>query len=480
MKYYVILIPAFLLILSGCGTSTDYDQVLEDIQENLDFGNLSMVIQITDSMKKAGVKDEQFLHIADSLEQIAQRINLDFPVSEAIERDQLEKLIGPYTEQQKETWENIGWLESRIIDGEKKYFSRAASNLLLLKKFHEQKEESFNQLALEPEMIFRLKHTEQVIKASEDQNLPVKPVKMRVNYTITVHPDVVPDGEKIRCWMPWPKPGHSRQKEIKLINTSSPEYMIAPDTATHSTIYMESISKKGTPSVFTVSFEYQSAAQSFNMSKLKIQQYDLNSALYQKYTAEQLPDICFTDNVRKLADSIAGNDRDPASVVKKTYLWFKETIPWAGAIEYSIIQNIPEYVIKNMHGDCGMQTFLFLSMLRYRGIPARWQSGWMMPPDNKNLHDWCEVYYEGVGWVPVDISYELQKSENTALKEFYLSGIDSYRLIINDGVAGPLHPLKEYLRSEPNDFQRGEVEWKGGNLYFDKWDYDMKIEYLNQ
>jgi hypothetical protein len=117
-------------------------------------------------------------------------------------------------------------------------------------------------------------------------------------------------------------------------------------------------------------------------------------------------------------------------------------------------------------------------MLRYKGIPVRWQSGWMMPPGNQNLHDWCEVYYEGAGWVPVDVSYKLQKSDNTLIRDFYFSGIDSYRLIINDGVAGALYPEKQYLRSEPNDFQRGEVEWKGGNLYFDKWDYEMKIEYI--
>jgi hypothetical protein len=102
----------------------------------------------------------------------------------------------------------------------------------------------------------------------------------------------------------------------------------------------------------------------------------------------------------------------------------------------------------------------------------------MMPPDYENLHDWGEVYFEGSGWVPVDVSYDLQNSENPLLKYLYLSGVDSYRLIVNKGVAGPLHPEKLYMRSEPNDFQRGEVEWKGGNLYFDKWDYDMKIEYI--
>jgi transglutaminase-like putative cysteine protease len=118
-----------------------------------------------------------------------------------------------------------------------------------------------------------------------------------------------------------------------------------------------------------------------------------------------------------------------------------------------------------------------MSMLRYKGIPVKWQSGWMMPPDAENLHDWCEVYYEGIGWVPADISYDLQYSANLKTKEFYSSGIDAYRLIVNDGVTGLLYPEKKFLRSEPFDFQRGEVEWNGGNLYFDKWNYDMKIEY---
>jgi transglutaminase-like putative cysteine protease len=125
-----------------------------------------------------------------------------------------------------------------------------------------------------------------------------------------------------------------------------------------------------------------------------------------------------------------------------------------------------------------MQTFLFMSMLRYKGIPVRWQSGWMVPESGKNLHDWCEIYYEGTGWVPADISYDLQITDNEVLKYFYMTGIDSYRMILNDGIAGPLHPSKKFFRSEPYDFQRGEVEWSGGNLYFNKWDYNMKIEYL--
>jgi len=100
-----------------------------------------------------------------------------------------------------------------------------------------------------------------------------------------------------------------------------------------------------------------------------------------------------------------------------------------------------------------------------------------VPPGAENLHDWCEVYYEGTGWVPLDISYGLQHSEDKKIREFFITGIDAYRLIINDGVAGELFPEKRYMRSEPYDFQRGEVEWRKANLYFDKWDYKMEITY---
>jgi hypothetical protein len=288
----------------------------------------------------------------------------------------------------------------------------------------------------------------------------------------------VPEGETVRCWLPYPRENKQRQKNVRFISASHENYRIAPDSVTHKTIYMEAKSVKGVPLIFNVSYSYQSSGQYFDPDKIKILPYDKNSDLYKKYTTEQLPDICFTENIRHITDSITGSEEKPFEILKKIYYWIDENIPWAGSLEYSTMPNIPEYVLRNRRGDCGMQTFLLMSMLRYKGIPVRWQSGWMMPPDDENLHDWCEVYFEGTGWIPVDMSYGLQYSDNRKKREFYISGIDSYRLIINDGIAGSLFPVKKFLRSEPFDFQRGEVEWSGGNIYFDKWEYNMKIEYL--
>ena len=56
-----------------------------------------------------------------------------------------------------------------------------------------------------------------------------------------------------------------------------------------------------------------------------------------------------------------------------------------------------------------------------------------------------------------------------------MGALDAYRLVINNDFGRKFIPEKKYPRSETVDFQRGEVEWDGGNLYFDQWNYEMKI-----
>ncbi len=49
-------------------------------------------------------------------------------------------------------------------------------------------------------------------------------------------------------------------------------------------------------------------------------------------------------------------------------------------------------------------------------------------------------------------------------------------MIVNLDWGRELFPPKPSLRSEPADFQRGEVEVDGRNLYYDLRDYAMKID----
>ncbi len=120
------------------------------------------------------------------------------------------------------------------------------------------------------------------------------------------------------------------------------------------------------------------------------------------------------------------------------------------------------------------------------GIPARWTTGWESFADSgENMHDWCEFYVEPCGWLPADpdmavniLNYadeELTTGQQKRLTDWLFGNMDSYRLTVNSDYGQPLYPAKTDFRSETVDFQRGEVESDGKNLYFDTWDYKMRI-----
>ncbi|MBU6409789.1 MAG: hypothetical protein KGR98_05320, partial [Verrucomicrobia bacterium] len=49
-------------------------------------------------------------------------------------------------------------------------------------------------------------------------------------------------------------------------------------------------------------------------------------------------------------------------------------------------------------------------------------------------------------------------------------------LVVNTDYAQPLYPAKTFFRSEIVDFQRGEAEWRGGNLYFNQWNWSFNAQ----
>ncbi len=403
----------------------------------------------------------------DSFEQISRRVKLEFSLDEFQLKNQLTKQVGEFSESDIVNWEQRGMLDWRMIDGEKRYFKRAVFNLALQMK----KGDGLVDSVLSS---FCLKHTSEVVKAvGTSSNIIVKPQAFNVQFTMTLAANAVPAGEIVRCWLPYPKSAHARQTRVELIAASPSDFVVAEDSCLQRSVCLEKEAVAGDVTRFQLQYSFQSCAEYHDMNKAKVLPYDQESELYQLHTAEQLPHIVFTDAIKRLTDSICGEEKRPFDIVRKIYYWIDQNIPWGGALEYSVMSNIPQYVLKHRRGDCGMQTLLFMSMARYKGIPVKWQSGWMLHPEALNLHDWCEVYYQGVGWVPLDMSFGLQDSDDEQIREFYISGIDAYRLTINDGIGAEFHPSKRFLRSEPWDFQRGEMEWSGGNLYFDRWDFEL-------
>lgn len=409
-----------------------------------------------------------------------ERIKIDFSRTEDDVKRYIRKYIPGVTDEQMRHWEEAGALEYMVIDGEKRYFRHAAPNL-----FRVDSAARAIRIARDgdppggSDKVNR-KHVPEVIRAVKKLKADTAlPVRMRVKYTLTVKANAVPDGEVIRCWLPYPKDKQRRQKEVRFISAGEPDYILSPGSYQHSTLYMEKRAVKDQPAVFSEAFEFTSYAEWRGLKPEDVLPYDTTTCLYKEYTAERETHIRFSPRIKQLAERLAGDEPNPLLKAQRYFRWINDNFPWASAREYSTIPNIPEYVLDNNHGDCGQVTLLFITLCRCSGIPAHFQSGFMMHPGAWNLHDWAEVYFEGVGWVPVDQSFGIPVYAQTPEEEmFFLGGIDAWRMIVNNDYSMPLYPEKKYPRSETVDFQRGEVEWKGGNLYFNQWDYDMEIEYL--
>jgi len=472
--FFVLII--FIAII-GCQQKSPKKHTLSDIETAIQNGQLTLATRWADSLLNNGHPDSLTKIKLSSSIDMSNRILADFTLKAPEIESRLQKEFGDYSQDERVLWEKNNWLEYRVIDGEKHYFKRAVSNLKLILQSRQSKQIESQSFVTDKLSLFCLEHSQKVLRESKSDGKPVLPVNMKVTYRLTVDVDAVPDGKTVRCWLPWPREIHDRQGNVVLLKTLPQNHLIAPDTVEQRSIYMEQPASKGNPVVFEVQFTYQSNAQYFDLSQFKILPYDTTSQIFRKYTIEQHPQIVFTNEIKKLSDSIVDGITNPAEKVKKLYYWINNHVIWTGALEYSIMPFIPGYVLTNRRGDCGMQTLLFMAMARFQKIPVKWQSGWMMHPNEVNLHDWCEVYYNGVGWVPLDMSFNLQNSADLHEKEFYISGIDAYRLIVNDAIGSKFIPEKKFPRSEPYDFQRGEVEWEGGNLYFNQWDYEMHVDY---
>ena len=420
---------------------------------------------------------------------LSQRYAVDFDRTEKDVKNYIQEYIPDVTDAQIEDWTKSGKLESMVIGKRRMYFHSAAPNLFrIVPELAALKAEKDSSSGLEGHQIIDSQTIPVIEKAVEDNLAAGKPdpyyalpKRMRVTYRLTVPANTLRPGKHLRCWLPYPRSDVGRQTDVKFIEAgvngvpySKDKIIFSDPECAHGSLYMEAEAQRWKDVTFYEVFEYVSCGEWHPIDSSKVLPYNTESPEYKEYTAEREKHLFFTERIRRTADSLTAGIENPYLQAKAIYSWIDKTFPWASAREYSTIENIPEYVLSSGHGDCGQVTLLFMTLCRAKGIPTRWQSGFMMHPGDKNLHDWCEAYFEGYGWVPVDQSFGVTPYGGY----FFLGGIEPYRMIVNTDFGREMSPAKNYPRSETVDFQRGEVEWEQGNLYFNLWNYDYDIEYL--
>jgi len=401
------------------------------------------------------------------------RMRLDFNQTREEVWQAARALAPTLTEAQFADWEQSGEVEFLDIDGTRWYLRQAARNLFRINPAARAllTPAGFDSIFNPPN--YRLDDLRTILSNYDKTgDICNTPKRWRVAYTVSVRPDMVPAGETVRAWLPFP---HvlNRQAGIRLVSSDPAREVLASTNDALSSIYLEKPAVRGQPTVFQVVFEYTGRAFYEPIDPARVTPVDTNDPALTPFLGERPPDIVFSDSLKNLSRQMVGEETNPYLKARRIFQWVSDHVIWASAREYCTLDGLPQYALSHGHGDCGMETMTFMTFCRYNGIPARWESGWVCRPV-PDMHDWCEIYLAPYGWVPVDVTYGIVNSSIDREKWFYLGGIDGFRLVVNCDHRQPLYPEKTHFRSEVVDFQRGEVEWRGGNLYFDQWDWNFQ------
>lgn len=411
---------------------------------------------------------------ADSAQAVHNRLLQDFPLTLEQGRQAInERYKTNYSEKQIRDLAAKHYIEVRKIDGVERMHRKSVGNLALLdpsrSKF------TWRGATASPQ---RMAYVDSVLAYGDGTNDLGAAHEVKYRFVIDVPYDEALKGDTLRVWMPMPM-STQRQDNIKIISTFPADYVLsnkgANTVSVHNSIYFEQPVTEGKPTHFEAVVSFRNKGEYFSPEYIRsnIKPYDRNSSLYKKYTKMEAPHII---NLEPLARQIVGSESDPFTQSEMVYDYIIKNYPWAGAREYSTIPCIPQYVIDEKHGDCGQVALLYISLMRSLGVPARWESGWMLHPGEKNLHDWAEVYFNGVGWVPVDPSFgRYTSAKDPRAVKFYSHGMDAHRLAANHGVGGRFYPRKRFVRSETVDAQMGEVETSSGNLFYPAWDQTLEL-----
>ena len=477
-----IFFLSFIFVCLSCAPQEESIQNrIAELQEQGRFARAESLI--TDLLQTAVTRDSaEQKKLEFELERM-RRIRMDYGLTEEELYNNLSRRLLDVTREEFEQWLDQKRFDELVIDGEKRFVNPSVSNLLF--RFPELRERQKNYSRSSRQARLTLAQARELKKLYKPGGSPLLlPHRYQVIQTIRLKKGIVPAGEMVRCWLPYPVVC-ATQSDVQLISTHPEFSWIAYPASAIRSVYMEDAIPDTGRLSFSVSYYYTAYAYYQQIDPGLVLPFDGTEPEYVIYTKEENLHEVFTPELVSLSAQLTQGEKNPYLKGKRIYNWIADNIKYSYAREYSTLRDISTYCLENKFGDCGQEAILFITLCRIAGVPARWQSGFFMFPEDEGMHDWTEIYIKPYGWLPVDpymgiffssMTEDLTAEERREMRDFYYGNLDHYRLVANKGHNQALYPPKQHFRSETVDFQRGEVEWKESNLYFDKWNWSIEVE----
>lgn len=195
------------------------------------------------------------------------------------------------------------------------------------------------------------------------------------------------------------------------------------------------------------------------------------------FLEEQAPHIVFTPYLKALAQEIVGDELNPLLKARKVYDFVTTHVMYSYVRRYDTIDDLSEYAAVNLKGDCGIQALLFITLCRICGVPARWQAGLYVTPEEIGSHDWAEFHVEPYGWMFCDCSFGGGAWRKGKLERWnhYFGNLDVLRLPSCGAIQTLFDPPKKHWRGDPIDNQRGEFEYADEGLGHNQLDFQHRV-----
>ncbi|MCR5230680.1 MAG: transglutaminase domain-containing protein [Solobacterium sp.] len=419
----------------------------EIIRKYKDIGDLSKADSIIDMMLDDDKVPEEMKERLILEKEILRRYPENYPYTEEEGLQMIRQEIPDFTMEELQQWEDRRAAEFVYINGEKRLYKRFFGTMKkvypdLAKRAGIDKDFYANPL-LDENIACMKKNGHAVWHFRLRHQLRIKDEAFRPGEKITVHLPVPTDAVNM--------------KNIRIISTE-PEGYASDLHSGQRTVCFSGAFQENRP--FAVEYEYDSE------TVYNCPEKGFDDGNFREFTREEAPQIVFTPVIRLIGDRLRGTETDPVVLARRVYDFVTTKMVYSFVRQYLLLGIIPEYAIGEMKGDCGVQALTFITLCRYLGIPARWQSGQFVEPSDIGNHDWAMFYAAPYGWMFADCSFggAAYRAGNTERHNYYFGNLDPFRMASCSEFMCEFDPPKKHYRIDPYDNQSGEAEYEDRGL----------------
>jgi len=435
----------------------------DDILRRKLYGDFEGAIRLIDMRLESHNIPEPLKNCLKVQREIMLRLPDDFPLTKSEALAVVQKRIQDFSEEEFTKLVDEGRILWIYINGEPRYFNRFFETLCKTDEVFA-KRAGIRKSGMNDEVI-----RDYSMRTMMEKGKMVNQIRCRAS--VRIKDEYFEKGKLVRVHLPIPCVCE-QQSDIRIEKIFPENGFIAPETAPQRTVFWEEIMTENHE--YFVEFSYVHTAKYHDIANI------IPSEQQPKFYTEELPPhIVFTPYIQQLVDTLTKDINNPLEKARSIYDFITKNVKYSFMPAYFGLENIADGCARNLVGDCGVQALLFITMCRYAGIPARWQSGWIVEPEFCGAHDWAMFYIEPYGWLYADPSFGggAVRKGNEALRQHYFGNLDPYRMVANTEFQAEFTIPKRHWRADPYDNQIGEIETEDRGLRY--YEYERKKEVIS-